>query len=157
MGYKHVLWVKAVPLKVNIFVWRFFFLNRILTKNNFVRRHILAYNDAQCLSDCGYLEDRDRFIFSMWFLWLIMKFNFWLAWFLKGSSFRMGGMGGFFNHKADLLHSLAENKIQIFWWLRLYYALFDLDYLTWKLNPLSCLKAIFFFFPLLIGQLCRVL
>lgn len=63
MGYKHVLWVKAVPLKVNIFVWHLF-LNRIPTKDNLVRLHILANNDARCSFDCGYLEDRDHFFFQ---------------------------------------------------------------------------------------------
>jgi len=63
VGYKHVLWVKAVLLKVNIFIWCLF-LNQIPTKNNLVRRHIFANNDAQCSSDCGYLEDQDHLFFQ---------------------------------------------------------------------------------------------
>jgi hypothetical protein len=33
MGFNHMLWLKAVPLKINIFVWRLF-LNQIPTKDN---------------------------------------------------------------------------------------------------------------------------
>ena len=32
-GFKHALWLKQVPLKVNIFIWRLF-LNRLPTKMN---------------------------------------------------------------------------------------------------------------------------
>ena len=34
------LWLKAVPLKVNIFIWRLF-LNRLSTKDNLLRRGVI--------------------------------------------------------------------------------------------------------------------
>jgi len=59
LGFNHVLWLKVVPLKVNIFVWPLL-LNRILTKDNLVRRHILAATNILCSNDCGCLEDIDH-------------------------------------------------------------------------------------------------
>lgn len=39
-GFDHLLWLKAVPLKVNIFVWRLF-LNRLATNDNLCKRCVL--------------------------------------------------------------------------------------------------------------------
>ena len=38
--FHHFLWHKAVPLKVNIFVWRLF-LDRLATKENLRKRNVL--------------------------------------------------------------------------------------------------------------------
>jgi len=39
-GFNSFLWLKAVPLKVNIFIWRLF-LNRLFTKDNMLRRGVI--------------------------------------------------------------------------------------------------------------------
>jgi len=63
-GFNHVLWTKAVPLKVNIFIWRLF-LNRLATRDNMFRRHVLVNDDTFCL-----VEVRDhlftRSFYSVW-------------------------------------------------------------------------------------------
>jgi len=52
-----------------------------------------------------------------------------------------------FNRKADLLLSLIEKvKFQTYWWLKVYYVLFDYDYLTWRLHPLLYLTAVSYLF-----------
>jgi len=54
--YKHVLWIKMIALKVNIFVWRLM-QNRISTKDSLHRRHILDVSDVYCSTVCSSLED----------------------------------------------------------------------------------------------------
>jgi hypothetical protein len=50
---------------------------------------------------------------------------------------------GFFTTRLTKLETLAEKvKLQTFWWLKSYYILFDFDYPFWRLDPLSCLKAV---------------
>lgn len=48
-----------VRLKINIFVCHMF-LNRVPTKYNFVRRHIIALTYHNCSDGCGLLEDMDH-------------------------------------------------------------------------------------------------
>ncbi|GAU32903.1 hypothetical protein TSUD_152630 [Trifolium subterraneum] len=50
------LWVKSVPLKVNIFIWRLF-LNRLPTKDNLLRRGIIEVHQELCSTNCGKAED----------------------------------------------------------------------------------------------------
>jgi hypothetical protein len=59
VGSKHVLWLKMIPLKFNIFVWRLM-LNRLPPKDLLVSRHIIALYDNICYADCDYDEDRDH-------------------------------------------------------------------------------------------------
>jgi len=66
--FKHFLWLKAVMLKVNIFVWRLF-LNRLATKDNLAkdnlyRRNVLEANNVACSALCGKEEDRDHLFFQ---------------------------------------------------------------------------------------------
>jgi len=62
-GFNHVLWIKVIPLKVNIFIWRML-LNRIPTKDNLLRRHILSSIDIFCSTANGCIEDRDHLFFQ---------------------------------------------------------------------------------------------
>ncbi|GAU47519.1 hypothetical protein TSUD_138910 [Trifolium subterraneum] len=50
------LWVKSVPLKVNIFIWRLF-LNRLPTKDNLLRRGVIEVHQELCSTNCGKAED----------------------------------------------------------------------------------------------------
>jgi len=58
----HVLWLKTIPLKVNIFIWRLL-LNWIATKDNLFRRNIIAASNIHCSIDWGCLEDMDNLFF----------------------------------------------------------------------------------------------
>jgi len=57
------LWLKAVPLKVNIFVWRLF-LNRLATKDNLRKRNVIDSTLLACVTLCGKEEDRDHLFFN---------------------------------------------------------------------------------------------
>lgn len=57
----HVLCLKQVPLKINIFAWRLYF-NRIPTKDNLDLRHIIDINDQDCSICCGSIKDRDHLV-----------------------------------------------------------------------------------------------
>jgi len=46
------LWLKAVPLKVNIFVWHLF-LNRLATKDTLRKRNVLDATLLSCAALCG--------------------------------------------------------------------------------------------------------
>ncbi|GAU10944.1 hypothetical protein TSUD_112380 [Trifolium subterraneum] len=46
------LWVKSVPLKVNIFIWRLF-LNRLPTKDNLLRQGVIEVHQVLCATNCG--------------------------------------------------------------------------------------------------------
>jgi hypothetical protein len=61
-GFDSFLWLKAVPLKVNLFVWRLF-LNRLPTKDNLFRRGAIEAAQLSCAALCGELEDRDHLFF----------------------------------------------------------------------------------------------
>ncbi|GAU33009.1 hypothetical protein TSUD_358760 [Trifolium subterraneum] len=50
------LWMKSVPLKVNIFIWRLF-LNRLPTKDNLLRRGVIEVHMVLCSTNCGKSED----------------------------------------------------------------------------------------------------
>ena len=54
------LWLKAVPLKVNIFFWHLF-LNRLVKKDNLRKRNVLDVSLESCATSCEELEDMDHF------------------------------------------------------------------------------------------------
>jgi hypothetical protein len=47
-----VVWLKQVPLKVSVFVWRIL-RNRLPTKDNLARRRVLHHEDTACVGGCG--------------------------------------------------------------------------------------------------------
>jgi hypothetical protein len=69
-GFNHVLWLKVVPLKVNIFIWCLF-LKRLATKDNLFRRHNLENDDNFCSVDCGFME-----IMTIYFLIVLHMVDF---------------------------------------------------------------------------------
>jgi len=50
------VWLKKVPLKVSIFAWKLMH-NRMSTKDNLWKRHILEYNEQGCTTNCNNNED----------------------------------------------------------------------------------------------------
>ena len=55
MGLFDNVWHKHVPLKVSLFAWRLL-RNRLLTKDNLVRRRVLHHDVNQCVGGCGFQE-----------------------------------------------------------------------------------------------------
>jgi len=153
-GYDSFLWLKAVPLKVNLFVWRLF-MNRLPTKDNLYRRQAIRCD----------VYGRIWLLVSKW-LGIDSVFNGNIS----THSYQFRGLGGFsknsrtaftiiwisvifvvwkdrnnmiFQNKSDQLETLAEKvKLQMYWLLKSHYVLFDFHYPFWRLNPLCCLQAI---------------
>jgi hypothetical protein len=61
-GFDSFLWLRAVPLKVNLFVWRLF-RNRLPTKDNLYRRGAIDESQLMCAALCGVTEDIDHLFF----------------------------------------------------------------------------------------------
>jgi hypothetical protein len=49
------VWHKLVPTKVFLFAWRLL-KDRIPTRSNLARRHVLQSNDTLCVGGCGFIE-----------------------------------------------------------------------------------------------------
>jgi hypothetical protein len=74
-GFNYVLWIKAIPLKVNIFIWRLF-SNLLATNDNLCRRYILEYAHSFCSEACGVVEDLGHLFFTLDYygrLWLLIS------------------------------------------------------------------------------------
>lgn len=77
----NVVWHKLVPAKVSIFAWRLL-QDRILTRSNLVRHHVLQPNDSMCVGGCGNIETTNHLIecnlfTNVWYLichWLEISF-----------------------------------------------------------------------------------
>ena len=54
-GTSHMVWLKHVPLKVSVFVWRLL-RNRLPTKDNLIRRRALQQENNSCVGGCLILE-----------------------------------------------------------------------------------------------------
>jgi hypothetical protein len=76
-------WLKQVPLKVSVFVWRLL-RNRLPTKDNLLRRRVLHHDDIHCIGGCGHPETMDHLFFrcdifvSLWYLvyqWIGINFT----------------------------------------------------------------------------------
>jgi hypothetical protein len=81
-GFFDVAWLKQVPLKVSIFVWRLL-CNRLPTKDNLIRRRTLHQDDILCIGGCGCSETASHLLFrcdifgSVWYgvyQWLQVSF-----------------------------------------------------------------------------------
>lgn len=56
-------WLKHVALKVSLFVWRHL-RNRLLTKDNLLRRRVIQHDDTFCVGGCGCLETSMHLLFQ---------------------------------------------------------------------------------------------
>jgi len=68
----HVMWLKEVPLKFNIFIWCLFF-NLIPTKDNLAIHCTIHLNNQGCLVGCGLMDDMNHLFVKCDFydrLWL---------------------------------------------------------------------------------------
>jgi len=72
-GISDMVWLKHVPLKVSVFVWRLL-RNRLPTKDNLIRKMVLHQDDNGCVGGCGSPETAIHFILrcdtfgSLWHL-----------------------------------------------------------------------------------------
>jgi len=57
-----LVWLKPVPLKVLVFVWRLL-RKRLPTKDNLIRRRVFYYDDTLCVVGCGYPETGVHYFF----------------------------------------------------------------------------------------------
>jgi hypothetical protein len=55
------LWHKNVPLKVILFAWRLF-RDRLPTKDNLFRRHVITLDARFCAGYCGEMETSSHLI-----------------------------------------------------------------------------------------------
>jgi len=55
-SFNHVLGLKGVPHKINIFAW-LLLLNKTPAKDNLLWRHIVHVTDVACSANCGSTED----------------------------------------------------------------------------------------------------
>lgn len=78
----HAVWLKQVPLKVSVFVWRLL-RNRLPTKDNLERRRVLHHEDSTCIGGCDSQETMAHLILgcpvfgSLWHLiyqWVSVSF-----------------------------------------------------------------------------------
>jgi hypothetical protein len=56
------LWLKQVPLKVVLFVWRLF-RDRLPTKDNLFRRRVINFDAQLCTGGCGEVETSSHLLF----------------------------------------------------------------------------------------------
>ncbi|XP_024641765.1 uncharacterized protein [Medicago truncatula] len=103
------LWLKAVPLKVNIFVWRLF-LNRLATKDNLRKRNILEATNVSCGALCGNEEDMDHLFFQCNYygrLWLMISDWLGFVTVLNGNLYSHA-------HQFCALGGFSKNSMQAF-------------------------------------------
>ena len=115
------LWLKAVPLKVLIFVWRLF-LDRIPTRNKLFQRRVLLISDQGCVSNCGSNEDREHlfitcsFFGDLWNLvacWLGLSTIFYCQFFAHLHQF--GGMRGFSKKMTESMNIIWLLAVWTIW------------------------------------------
>jgi hypothetical protein len=58
-----LIWHKQVPLKVSVMAWRLL-RNRLPTKDNLVRRHIIPPDAGMCVTGCGGVETTHHLFLS---------------------------------------------------------------------------------------------
>ncbi|GAU48696.1 hypothetical protein TSUD_186890 [Trifolium subterraneum] len=109
------LWLKPVPLKVNIFVCRLFF-NRLPTKDNLHKRGVLDSTQLLCATSCGKVEDRDHLFFQCEVygrIWLLV--SKWLGFdsIFNGTTVR--GLGGASNSSKTAFTIIWISVLFVSW------------------------------------------
>lgn len=56
------IWHQSIPLKVSLFMWRLS-RNRVPTKENLFKWHIVSQDDHFCVSECGHIETATHLFF----------------------------------------------------------------------------------------------
>ena len=119
--FSHFLWLKAVSLKVNIFVWRLF-LNRIATKDNLYKRNILEATNVSCAALCGKEEDRDHLFFQCDYygrLWLLLSHWFCVVTVLHGNlsthANQFSALGGFSKKSRTTFAIVWISALYVIW------------------------------------------
>lgn len=65
------VWHRHIPAKVSMFVWRLL-RNRLPTRSNLLRRHIIHANNVMCVTGCNVTETASHL-----FLWCGNSFTLW--------------------------------------------------------------------------------
>jgi len=119
--FHHFMWHKAVPLKVNIFVWRLF-LNRLATKDNLRTRHVLDVSQVPCAASCGAVEDRDHLFFKCdhyGCLWLLISHWLGIDTVLHGNlyahSYQFCALGGFSKNSRTTFSIIWISTLFVIW------------------------------------------
>jgi len=120
-GFDSFLWLKAVPLKVNLFAWRLF-LNRLPTKDNLFRRGVIDAAQLSCAALCGELEDKDHLFFQYEVygrIWLLI--SKWLGFesafndTICSHAYQFGGLGNFSNNSRTVFAILWISVLFVVW------------------------------------------
>ncbi|XP_024626681.1 uncharacterized protein [Medicago truncatula] len=115
------LWLKPVPLKVNIFVWRLF-LNRLATKDNLRKRNVLEVSNVACAALCGKEEERDHLFFQCDHygrLWLLISNWFGIVTVFHGTLFshthQFCALGGFSKKSTSAFTIIWISVLFVIW------------------------------------------
>jgi hypothetical protein len=120
-GFEHFLWLKSVPLKANIFVWRLF-MNMLPTKDNLHKRNAIDATQLSCAAQCGGYEDMDHLFFRcdvygrVWLLvskWLGFESVFHDTIWVHSSQFR--GLGGISKNSRTAFTIIWISVIHVIW------------------------------------------
>ncbi|GAU20019.1 hypothetical protein TSUD_273540 [Trifolium subterraneum] len=115
------LWVKSVPLKVNIFIWRIF-LNRLPTKDNLLRRGVIEVHQELCSTNCGKAEDAVHLFIQcdvysqVWHLvlnWLGLSTALHVS--LGGHTEQFAGLGGNSKTSRNLFTIIWVSVLFVIW------------------------------------------
>ncbi|GAU11374.1 hypothetical protein TSUD_343650 [Trifolium subterraneum] len=114
-------WLKPVPLKVNIFIWRLF-LNRLPTKINIHRRGLLDDSQLACTTQCGLQEDSDHLFFQCEYygrLWPMVSRWLGVSSVFQGSAnllaVQFRGLGGYSKSSGDMLIIIWVATLYVIW------------------------------------------
>jgi len=121
-GFDCFLWLKAVPLNVNLFVWCLF-MNRLPTKDNLFRRDAIDASQLMCAALCGELEDRDHLFFRCGDvygrIWLLVSNWLGIDSVYKGNicthSFQFRSIGGFSKNSRTAFTIIWIAVIYVVW------------------------------------------
>ncbi|XP_024640667.1 uncharacterized protein [Medicago truncatula] len=68
------VWHKLVPTKVSLFAWRLL-KDRIPTRSNLARRHVIQASDTLCVGGCGLIETAEHLVLGcelFWKVWYLL-------------------------------------------------------------------------------------
>jgi hypothetical protein len=116
-----IIWLKEVPLKVNIFAWRLL-RNRLPTTDNLIKRKVLQLNSTSCSGGCGSQEDIDHLFLTCEFYGKIWyEIYNWLGLFsvkpahIHNHIIQFPSLGGFSKHTCSTFYLIWLSTVWIVW------------------------------------------
>jgi hypothetical protein len=107
------LWLKEVPLNVVLFVWRLL-RDRLPTKDNLYRRHVIGSDDRSCVGGCGEVETSSHLLLHCNFFGTVWNYIF--RWIGVSSVLPLDVSSHF--HQFSLLGGVARSRrliLQVIW------------------------------------------